>query len=443
MGRRTRATRSPGGLFLFQERMTMAAQHDSNDTTAPIASLLPDPRNARRHTERNLGLIVDALREVGAARSIVVDETGVVLAGNATVEAAGKAGIDHVRIVEADGQELIAVRRSGLTPDQKRRLALLDNRTTELAEWDTEVLASLAEDTDLSGLWEEDELAELLAATEAPVALLGDPEDVPELPADPVTQSGDLWLLGTHRLLCGDATKREDLDRLLAGERATCLWTDPPYGVSYVGGTKDALTIANDDANGLEGLLRASFITVTAALTPGASFYIAHPAGPLSLIFLQVVTELGWKLRQTLVWVKDRLVLGHSDYHYIHEPVLYGVLPGGGRRGRGAAGWYGDDAQTSVFEIARPSASPDHPTSKPVALVTAMLGNSTKPKDLVLDPFGGSGSTLIACEQLGRACRLLELDPRYGDVVVQRWEELTGQTAERVSVADQDDVDAA
>ncbi len=420
----------------------MAAQHDSNDTTAPIASLLPDPRNARRHTERNLGLIVDALREVGAARSIVVDETGVVLAGNATVEAAGKAGIDHVRIVEADGQELIAVRRSGLTPDQKRRLALLDNRTTELAEWDTEVLASLAEDTDLSGLWEEDELAELLAATEAPVALLGDPEDVPELPADPVTQSGDLWLLGTHRLLCGDATKREDLDRLLAGERATCLWTDPPYGVSYVGGTKDALTIANDDADGLEGLLRASFITVTAALTPGASFYIAHPAGPLSLIFLQVVTELGWKLRQTLVWVKDRLVLGHSDYHYIHEPVLYGVLPGGGRRGRGAAGWYGDDAQTSVFEIARPSASPDHPTSKPVALVTAMLGNSTKPKDLVLDPFGGSGSTLIACQQLGRACRMLELDPRYGDVVVKRWEHVTGQTAERIP-ATLNDVNAA
>ncbi len=421
----------------------MAAQHDTNDTTAPLTSLTRDPRNARRHTDRNVGMIVDALREVGAARSIVIDETGTVLAGNATVTAAVQAGIDHVRIVEADGTELIAVRRTGLTPEQKRRLALLDNRTAELAEWDTDMLASLAEDTDLSGLWEPDELVDLLAATEAPVALLGDPEDVPDLPADPVTQSGDLWLLGTHRLLCGDATKREDLDRLLAGERATCLWSDPPYGVSYVGGTKDALTLANDDAAGLEGLLRASLGNVTDVLMPGAAFYIAHPAGPLSLVFLHVVNDLGWKLRQTLVWVKDRLVLGHSDYHYRHEPILYGVLPGGGRRGRGAAGWYGDDAQTSVFEIPRPSASPDHPTSKPVALVAAMVGNSTKPKDLVLDPFGGSGSTLIACEQLGRHGRLLELDPRYCDVVVKRWEELSGQTVERVAVDDRDDVDAA
>ena len=174
----------------------MAAQHDLESETAPLTSLILDPRNARRHTERNVGLITDALREVGAARSIVVDETGTVLAGNATVAAAGKAGIDHVRIVEADGQELIAVRRSGLTPEQKRRLALLDNRTAELAEWDTDVLASLAEDTDLSGLWEPDELADLLASGEAPGALLGDPEDVPDLPADPVTQPGDLWLLG-------------------------------------------------------------------------------------------------------------------------------------------------------------------------------------------------------------------------------------------------------
>jgi DNA modification methylase len=418
----------------------MAAQHDRNSETILLSSLIPDPRNARRHTERNVGLITDALRELGAARSIVVDETGTILAGNATVEAANKAGIDQVRIIEANGQELIAVRRSGLTPEQKRRLALLDNRTAELAEWDTAVLASLAEDTDLSGLWEEDELADLLAIGEAPGALLGDLEDVPELPADPVTQSGDLWLLGPHRLLCGDATTREDVLRLMAGERAACLWTDPPFGVSYVGRTKDALTIANDDAEGLEGLLQASLATVADVLVPGAAFYIAHPAGPLSLVFLQVVSELGWKLRQSLVWVKDRLVLGHSDYHYIHEPILYGVLPGVGRRGRGASGWYGDDAQTSVFAIPRPSASPDHPTSKPVALVTAMLGNSTKRGDVVLDPFGGSGSTLIACEQLGRPARLLELDPRYCDVVVRRWETLTGQTAER-SPAPDDDVD--
>ena len=163
---------------------------------------------------------------------------------------------------------------------------------------------------------------------------------------------------------------------------------------------------------------------------------MAHPAGPLSLTFGQVVTTLGWRLRQTLVWVKDSLVLGHADYHYRHEPILFGYLPGPGRQGRGSRGWYGDHAQDTVFEIPRPTASPDHPTSKPVALVSAMLVNSTRGNDLVLDPFGGSGTTLIACEQLGRTCRMLELDPRYCDVIVRRWEALTGQTAERRSSAD-------
>ncbi len=408
---------------------------------APLSSLTPDPRNARKHNDRNLAQIEAALREVGAARSVVVDEAGTILAGNATVQAAMQVGLTHVRVVEADGTELVAVRRSGLTPVQKRRLALFDNRAAELAEWDTEVLASLADELDLSDLWEPDELADLLAQAEAPpVALLGDPDQVPPLPADPITQPGDLWLLGQHRLLCGDSTKSEDLQRLMAGDVAACLWTDPPYGVNYTGGTPDALTLANDAPEGLEGLLRASFTHATQALSPGAPFYIAHPAGPLSLVFGQIVTDLGWRLRQTLVWVKDSLVLGHADYHYRHEPILYGYLPGGtGRRGRGGKCWHGDDAQTSVFEVPRPKASPDHPTSKPVALITAMLANSTRPGELAIDLFGGSGSTLVACEQLGRRARLLELDPKYCDVVVRRWEELTGKQAERISAEGAED----
>ncbi len=305
-----------------------------------LSSLVPDPRNARKHSERNLAQIEQSLREVGAARSIVVDEAGVVLAGNATVQAAMQAGLTRVRVVEADGTELVAVRRTDLTGVQKRRLALHDNRAAELAEWDTAVLASLAEDTDLSGIWEPDELADLLAQAEAPpAALLGDPDEVPHLPADPVTRPGDLWLLGQHRLRCGDATKVDDIRRLVAGATAACLWTDPPYGVNYTGGTPDALTIANDDPEGLEGLLQSSFANAAEVLAPGAPFYIAHPAGPLSLVFGQVVTDLGWRLRQTLVWVKDSLVLGHADYHYRHEPILYGYLPGGtGRRGRGGRG---------------------------------------------------------------------------------------------------------
>jgi len=413
--------------------MTQAIQDEPTVSTA-LSSLTPDPRNARKHADRNRALIEQSLQEVGAARSIVVDEDGVILASNATVAAATQTGMTHVRVVESDGTELIAVRRTNLTPEQKRRLALLDNRTAELADWDTEMLASLAEDTDLSGLWESHELADLLAVGEVPPALLGDPDAIPDVPAEPITQPGDLWVLGRHRLLCGDATSREDMTRLMQGEQARCLWTDPPYGVAYTGKTKDALTLANDDAAGLEGLLRSAFTQVTDILARGAAFYIAHPAGPLSLVFATVVTELGWKLRQSLVWVKDQFVLGHADYHYRHEPILFGYLPGEGRRGRGSAGWYGDDAQDSVFEIPRPTASPDHPTSKPVALITAMLANSTRARDVVLDPFGGSGSTLIACEELGRVCRMLELDPRYCDVIVRRWENLTGQTAERTAL---------
>jgi site-specific DNA-methyltransferase (adenine-specific) len=400
-----------------------------DSTDLPLAALIPDPRNARTHDARNLALIADALRDVGAARSIVVDETGTILAGNATVAAAGQAGLARVRIVETDGTELIAVRRTGLSPAQKQRLALYDNRAAELADWDIDVLSSLADEVDLSTLWDRDELADLLGQ-EPPGSFAGDPDAVPELPPDPVTQPGDLWHLGPHHLLCGDATHPDDLDRLLAGQHASCLWTDPPYGVSYVGKTADALTLANDDA-GIGALLDAALGTVAPHLLPGAAFYLAHPAGPLATIFAQVVAALGWSVRQTLVWVKDRFVLGRSDYHYRHEPILFGYLPGPGRRGRGGTGWHGDHAQDSVFELPRPTASPDHPTTKPVGLVTAMLANSTRRGDLVLDPFGGSGTTLIACEELGRSCRVLELDPRYCDVVVRRWEARTGGTAER------------
>jgi site-specific DNA-methyltransferase (adenine-specific) len=401
--------------------------------TDSLDSLQPDPQNARSHDERNLELIVTSLRDVGAARSIVVDENGTILAGNATVAAARAAGLRNVQVVEADGKTVIAVRRSGLTPEQKQRLALYDNRAAELAEWDHAVLATLVDEIDLSAMWSEDELADLLAQDEAGIDLIGDPDAVPEVPDDPVTQSGDLWVLGSHRLLCGDAAKPDDLAQLMGGEHAACLWTDPPYGVAYVGKTAEALTIANDDDAGLQGLLRAAFAAVTPHLVAGASFYIAHPAGPLASVFAAAVTDAGWSLRQTLVWVKDHFVLGRSDYHYRHEPILFGYVPGEGRRGRGGSGWFGDNAQDSVFEVPRPTASPDHPTCKPVELIAAMLHNSTRRGDIVLDPFGGSGSTLIAGEQLGRPTRLMELDPKYCDVIVRRWEAVTGTSATRIT----------
>jgi DNA modification methylase len=208
------------------------------------------------------------------------------------------------------------------------------------------------------------------------------------------------------------------------------MWTDPPYGVSYTGKTKDALTIDNDDASGLETLLVAAFAVADDVLVEGAPIYIAHPAGRQSVTFGRSFLDRGWRLHQTLVWVKNTIVLGHSDYHYKHEPILYGYKLGQGRFGRGGKHWFGGNDQASVFEVARPMASPDHPTSKPVELVIGCLRNSTKRGDLVYEPFMGSGSTLIAAEQLNRRCYGLEIDPRYCDVVVRRWQEFTGQKAE-------------
>jgi len=218
----------------------------------------------------------------------------------------------------------------------------------------------------------------------------------------------------------------------LEGESAELLWTDPPYGVSYEGKTRQALRIEGDGATGLDALLSEAFAAADAVLSPGARLYVAHPAGELSLAFGHAFLAQGWKLRQTLMWVKDQFVLGRSDYHYRHEPIFYGHKAGEGRIGRGAQGWYGDHAQDSVLEVPRPRASHDHPTMKPPELVERCVRNSTRRGGLVLDPFAGSGSTLAACEASGRAARLVELDPRFCDVIVGRFERLTGGRAQRV-----------
>jgi len=231
-----------------------------------------------------------------------------------------------------------------------------------------------------------------------------------------VTLPGDRWHLGDHRVLCADATET----RVAEPESVDVMWTDPPFGVSYTGGTRKALTMQGDDASGIAELLQKAFARADTQLKPGARIYVAHPVGPLSISFGQEFMRAGWHLHQTLIWVKDSIVLGRSDYHYRHEPVLYGYKPGQRRTGRGARGWYGDNRQASVFEIPRPKASLAHPTIKPVRLVEAHLVNSSQPGDLVLDPFLGSGTTLIACEKLGRRCCGADIDPRYVDVAVRR-----------------------
>jgi DNA modification methylase len=410
-------------------------------SVSPLSALTPDPRNARRHDERNLALIEAALREVGAARSIVVDETGVVLAGNATVHAAEQAGLERVRIVEADGSELVAVRRSGLTAEQKRRLALLDNRTAELADWDTDVLASLADDVDLSDLWEPDELAELLGEEQPPVQLLGDPDAVPDPPADPVTQPGDVWLLGSHRLLCGDATKAEDVRRLMSGTRSPLMPTDPPYLVNYQGGNhpqswhnraevKDTHWDDYQEGDGVAFFADFLRVALAEALTPNPACYQFHASSRQALV------EEAWRangllVHQQLIWVKSRAVLTHSHYLWQHEPCFYGWVQGKqpSRKPPSHA--------TTVWSIDQQGESQGlHPTQKPVALIRRMVEYHTAPGEAVYEPFAGSGTALVACEQRGWSCFALEVSPAFCDVVVQRWEELTGQTARRESAGE-------
>src|SRR5829696_948073 len=386
--------------------------------SVPLRDLRPHSHNPRRG---GVAAIAESLRRHRQYRPIVVNRPRMeVLAGNHTLLAALELGWSALDATFVSVDE-----------EQAKRILLVDNRTSDLAGYDLPALADLLEDLpDLEGTgYDEAELGALL--DELP-PVLGADDEVPPLPSEPETRPGDLYILGEHRLVCGDARDPGAYARLLAGERCEALWTDPPYGVEYEGKTKRALRIENDGHAGLEGLLTESFAAANGSLSPGARVYVAHPAGELSLTFGGCFVAQGWRLRQTLVCVKDCFVLGRSDYHYRHEPILYGHKPGAGRTGRGASSWFGDNAQESVLEVPRPRRSSEHPTMKPPELVERCLRNSTRRGELVLDPFAGSGSTLVACERSGRRARLLELDPRFCDVVVPRWEGLTGQSAERV-----------
>jgi site-specific DNA-methyltransferase (adenine-specific) len=388
----------------------------------PIAAPTRYPGNPRRG---NVEQIRASVRRLGQYRPIVVRDTGdalVILAGNHTTAA-----------LEAEGHEAVRAEVIRCDDDEARRINLADNRLAELGGYDDDdlaaLLASLDGDFDGTG-WAQDDLDALPGDDPGPGNT--DPDDVPEPPAEPVTRPGDLWQLGPHRLLCGDSTDMAAVEKMLDGDRCDCMWTDPPYGVEYVGKTKDALTIRNDGADNLPALLAGAFAVATAALKPGAAVYVAHPAGALHRQFLEAFFAAGWRFHEGLIWDKGTMVLGHSDYHFRHEPIMYGYTAGEGRRGRGGEGWYGDHSQTSVFEVPKPSRSEDHPTMKPVALVQAMLPNSCPRNGLVYEPFGGSGSTLIAAHGLGLIARLIELDPRYCDVICQRYEQHTGIKPELV-----------
>jgi DNA modification methylase len=387
----------------------------------PVDSLNHYPRNPRRG---DVETIKRSLERNGQYRPIVVNvRTREVLAGNHTLKAARELGWPQIAVTFVDVDD-----------EQAARIALVDNRANDLAGYDDAELARLLEsfdgDLDATG-FNPGDLDQLLADLSSGDA--GRDTEPTEPPAEPRTRPGDLYVLGGHRLLCGDATETTDLTRLLDGRSdVELLWTDPPFGVNYVGKTARALKIQGDSPNGIAALLADAFSTIDPMLAPGARFYIAAPPGPQELTFMAAVADVGWQLHQTLVWVKDTIVLGHSDYHYQHEPVLYGWKIGSGRVGRGnheGTRWQGDHSASSVFAIDRPKRSAEHPTMKPLELVGTQVANSTRPGDPVLDPFCGSGTTLIACENLGRRCYALEIDPGYCEVIVDRWQRHTGQSA--------------
>jgi len=391
----------------------------------PLSALRPadwNPRTISDERFQNLCRSIEADPEFLWRRPILAQEDGSIYAGNMRFRATQHLGMTEVPAIIEDVSDQLA-----------RERALRDN--AQWGDWEGDELAELldrlrAEGSDLGLLgFDERELQQLLDRLEPPA--LGDPDEVPPLPEEPITRPGDLWLLGDHRVACGDATDPQMLLVLMGDATASCVWTDPPYGVEYVGGTEKKLTIKNDTADGLSALLADAFAAIDPALADGAAIYVAHPTGPLAMTFMSNFVARGWRFHQSLVWVKDSLVPGHSDYQMRHEGVLFGYKAAQGRRGRGARGWYGDNAATSVFEVPRPKASPDHPTSKPVDLIAPMLRNSSRTSEIVLDPFLGSGSTLIAAETLGRRCFGADLDPRYVDVAVRRWERVTGKTARR------------
>ena len=380
-----------------------------------------DTKNYRTHDDKNKKLILKSLKKCGAGRSILIDKQGEIIAGNGVYEQAKNLNIP-VKIIETDGSELIAIKRTDLDTESKKRkeLALADNSTSDNVTWD---LSNLKSDFDLSELpeWGLEGLVEVEQL---------DPEITEdEVPSNEQVETrvkrGDIWKLGEHRLMCGDSTVITDVEKLMGGEKADLLLTDPPYNVAYEGKTEEKLTIKNDKQDDSQFLqfLNDCFSCAFSVLKEGASFYVWH-ADSEGLNFRLAIKNAGLTLKQNLIWVKNSMVLGRQDYQWRHEPCLYGWKEGA------AHNWYSDRKQTTILEFDRPTKSKEHPTMKPIALFAYQLGNSTKRGGLVLDLFGGSGTSIIASEQTGRKCYTMELDEHYCDVILQRYINFKGSDAD-------------
>ena len=396
-----------------------------------INDLQNDHKNARKRTDRSSKLIAESLSKFGAARSIVIDENNRILAGNGTIAGAKAAGIKNLKIIETDGKEIIAVKRTGLSEDEKIGLALADNRTSDLSEWDVNMLEELSKEHDLEPWFDNDDLKELLGEVEEiPAEGLTDPDDVPKVPEEPVTKEGDLYILGNHRLLCGDSTNIQNVKKLMDAKKADMVFTDPPYGCNIKGGANSSNLIAGDLT---QVAIPFSFdLAVERATKDDARFYFCGSEGNISL-YGKLFDRFLHQLPRHLIWMKNGFVMKPNNYHNQYEIIFFGYKPKGG----GLNHWYSGRTEAEASDIwvikRDPSKGYLHPTQKPIELPERAIKNSSPVNGLIYEPFGGSGSTLIACQKNNRCCYSMELDPKYCDVIVKRWEDFTGKTAKRVS----------
>ncbi|MCC8087275.1 MAG: site-specific DNA-methyltransferase [Clostridium sp.] len=380
----------------------------------PITKLVPYVNNARTHSPEQINKLRSSLREFGFINPVIIDRNYGVIAGHGRILAAKEEGITEVPCVFADH----------LTEAQKKAYIIADNRMAMDAGWDEELLrveieALQGEDFDVSLTgFDDKELADLFAGENDDGAQDDDFDLSAALEKASFVERGDIWTVGRHRLMCGDATSADDVAALMDGKKANLIVTDPPYGVSFK--SSDGLTIQNDSIKGEEfyTFLYNAFTNMAAHLEKGGAAYVFH-ADTEGLNFRKAFIDAGFHLAGVCIWVKNSLVLGRSDYQWQHEPVLYGFLQNGKHP------WYSDRKQTTIWNYDKPKRNANHPTSKPLDLLGYPIGNSSQENGIVIDTFGGSGSTLMACEQMNRICYTMELDPKYASVILRRYVENT------------------
>lgn len=368
--------------------------------------------NNPRNNDGAVEYVANSIKEFGFKVPIVLDKNNIIVAGHTRYKAAKLLNITEIPCIIADD----------LSDEQVKAFRLIDNKAAELASWDIDLLnLELENIKDIDMELFDFQISNILDN-------VVDDEYEVELPEDPKTKNGNIYKLGNHYLMCGDSTNAEDVKKLMNNQLADLIVTDPPYNVNYEGKTDNNLKIMNDNMenNQFYSFLESAFINLYESIKDGGSIYVFH-ADTEGLNFRKAMMSSGFKLAECLVWVKNAFVMGRQDYHWKHEPVLYGWKPGASHY------FINDRSQSTVLEFDKPIRNEEHPTMKPIDLIAYLINNSSKKDEIVLDLFGGSGTTMIACEQTNRKAFIMELDPRYCDVIVDRWEKFTNQKAELIN----------